>query len=80
MAQMDDFVARFGRRQAAYFGLLIVGRNTAFTSPREKQRWEWRRRKVLVNSLPILHLTYDELCDDLWLFLESQHPEYNAQT
>jgi hypothetical protein len=32
------------------------------------------------NSLPILHVTYDELCDDLWLFMESQHPVYNAQT
>jgi hypothetical protein len=80
MAQTDDFAARFGRRRAAYFGLLIVGRSSVLTSPREQQRWEWRRRKVLVNSLPILHLTYDELCDDLWLCLESQYPQDNAQT
>jgi hypothetical protein len=70
MAHTDEFEARFGRRRAAYFGLLVVGRSSALTSPRERQRWEWRRRKVLINSLHIIHKTYDELCDELLAHLQ----------
>ncbi len=72
MASTDDFEARFGRRRAFYFGLLVVGRRPALASPREWQRWDWRRRKVVVNSLPIIHVTYDELCEDLLARLERE--------
>jgi hypothetical protein len=80
MAHTDDFEARFGRRRAQYFGLLVVGRSSALASSREQQRWEWRRRKVLVNSLPIIHVTYDELCDYLLARLRDLSAQSNTGT
>ena len=54
-------LARFGARNIHYFGLLIAGRDAYLAHPREQRRWEWRSQKVLVNSLPILCVTYDQL-------------------
>jgi hypothetical protein len=78
MANTDDFAARFGRRRVPYFGLLVIGRSSALASPREQQRWEWHRRKVVVNSMPILHVTYDELCDYLLACLVDKYPQEPA--
>ena len=78
MANTDDFAARFGRRRAPYFGLLVVGRSSALALPREQQRWDWHRRKVVVNSLPIWHVTYDELCDSLLARIIVKYPEEPA--
>ena len=78
VANTDDFEARFGRRRASYFGLLVVGRSLALSGPRERQRWDWRRQKVIVNSLPIIHVTYDELCEDLLARLEGNVPTTRA--
>ncbi len=57
VALSNEFEARFGRRQAPYFGLLVIGRSSALTEKRAQQRWEWRRGKLLVNSLPITQVT-----------------------
>lgn len=61
MARTDEFEARFGARAIQYFGLLVIGRDAHLSHPRERRRWEWRSQKVLVNSLPVLSLTYDQL-------------------
>ncbi|MFC1998792.1 Shedu anti-phage system protein SduA domain-containing protein [Chloroflexota bacterium] len=60
----DEFVARFGSSHIDSGGLLVVGRD-AFLEPPEVRRLEWRRRHVVVNSLPVLCLTYDELYKDM---------------
>ncbi len=61
MTRTDEFEARFGARKVQYFGMLIAGRDAHLAHPRERRRWEWRSQKVLVNSLPILCVTYDQL-------------------
>jgi hypothetical protein len=61
MARTDEFESRFGARNIHYFGLLIAGRDAYLSHPRERRRWEWRAQKVIVNSLPILCVTYDQL-------------------
>ncbi len=65
MAATQDFTARFGAPQMSYFGLIVIGRDSWLVHPREQQRWEWRSRKVLVNSLPVRFVTYDRLYQDL---------------
>jgi hypothetical protein len=39
--------------------------NVHLSNPRERRRWHWRSEKLLLNSLPIRLLTYDQLYDDL---------------
>lgn len=65
MAHTSDFTARFGSPHAVYFGLLVVGRDIWLSHPREQRRWDWRAQKVLVNSLPVRCVTYDQLYRDL---------------
>jgi hypothetical protein len=65
MARTDEFEARFGARNTHYFGLLVVGRDEGLAHPRERRRWEWRSQKVVVNSLLVWCLTYDQLYDFL---------------
>jgi hypothetical protein len=61
MSRTDEFEARFGSRHVQYFGLLVAGRDQWLAHPRERKRWEWRSQKVLVNSLPVRCVTYDQL-------------------
>jgi len=61
MARTDEFEARFGARHINYFGVLVVGRDEWLNHPRERRRWDWRSQKVVVNSLHIRCLTYDQL-------------------
>jgi hypothetical protein len=69
MAGTGDFTARFGAPQIMYSGLLVVGRDARLTHPRERQRWDWRSRKLIINSQPIRCVTYDQLHADMdnWL-------------
>ncbi len=65
MARTDEFEAQFGSRHIHYLGLLVAGRDHGLMHPRERRRWEWRSRKVVVNSLPIHCMTYDQLYEFL---------------
>jgi hypothetical protein len=65
MVGTAEFSTRFGRRDPSYFGLLVIGRSSDLTHPREMSRWRWRQQKVLINSLPIHCVTYDDLCSEL---------------
>jgi hypothetical protein len=76
MARTDDFEARFGVRDFYCVGLLVAGRDSELAHPRERRRWDWRSQKVLVNGLPVLCVTYDQLCQYLtgklsWFFPQS---------
>jgi hypothetical protein len=73
VAHTEEFVERFGDRRAPFFGLLVAGRDEHLAHPRERRRWQWRARKVLVNSLPIRFVTYDQLCQDLSIKLGGLH-------
>jgi hypothetical protein len=65
MGATQDFAARFGDRNVSYFGLIAVGRDAWLSHPREQQRWDWRSKKVVVNSLTIRLVTYDQLYRDM---------------
>jgi hypothetical protein len=60
----DDFEARFGARSIDFMGMLVVGRNK-FLEAGERQRLNYRRRHVIVDSHKIECVTYDELLEDL---------------
>lgn len=74
MAHTEEYEERFGSRRTSYFGLLVLGRNSHLAHPREQRRWHWRAAKVLVNSLPIRFLTYDQLDADLASELDEYPP------
>jgi hypothetical protein len=65
----DDFEARFGARTIDFMGTLVVGRDQ-FLQAGERQRLDYRRRHVVVDSRKIQCVTYDELLEDLSLRLE----------
>src|SRR6266851_501325 len=65
MTGTDEFESRFGDKHIHYIGLLVAGRDAWLSSTRERRRWEWRSRKVVVNSLPIHCMTYDQLYEFL---------------
>jgi hypothetical protein len=65
----DDFEARFGARSIDFTGTLVVGRDH-FLEPGERQRLDYRRRHVVVDSRKIQCVTYDELLADLSFRLE----------
>jgi Domain of unknown function (DUF4263) len=64
MADTPDMEARFGKRSIRYTGVLIIGRDQHFQAG-ERQRLEWRREHVVVNSKHIVCVTFDELLEDL---------------
>jgi hypothetical protein len=64
-----EFENRFGNRHADFSMLLVVGRSSPL-SPREHGRLNWRKQKVVVDSVHINCLTFDELYDDLRFRLE----------
>jgi hypothetical protein len=74
MAHTEEFEERFGSRRASYFGLLVIGRDSHLEHPREQRRWHWRAAKVLVNSLPIRFVTYDQFHADLASELDKYQP------
>ena len=59
-SETRDFEYRFGRRSLYSMGPLIIGRD-AELSAKEKDRLEWRKRKLLVDSNHIYCLTFDDL-------------------
>lgn len=61
----EEFENRFNSRSIDYNGLLVIGRDE-YLEPREKKRLNWRRKKLIVNS--IIHvqcITFDNLYEDL---------------
>jgi hypothetical protein len=59
-----EFEQRFGRRDLAITGLLVVGRKQDL-GPREKDRLAWRHQHVSVAGLQIYSMTFDDLCEDV---------------
>jgi len=68
MKQTRKFKESFGSEDANIQAILVAGRSTNL-QVREKQRLKWRFNKVLVNSVHISALTYDEL----WLQLDQRY-------
>jgi len=74
---------RFGECPVEYFGLLIVGRDEAF-SRRELRRLAWRASRTVINSKHIYCRTFDQLYADLasrlklYLLSEERDPSTKA--
>jgi hypothetical protein len=65
----DVFEARFGARSIDFMGTLVIGRDQ-FLEPGERQRLDYRRQHVVVDSRKIQCVTYDGLLADLTFRLE----------
>ena len=65
MDRSDTQRARFDHANSFnYCGLLVIGRNKGLATI-ERERLDWRRRRVLVDSKHIYCMTFDELFEDL---------------
>jgi hypothetical protein len=65
-----DFEQRFGDRVVHLSGLLIVGRKEDF-GPRERDRLTWRQQHVEINGNKIHCMTFDDLCENMLLRLQT---------
>jgi len=78
MARSDTGRARFDYANTFnYYGLLVIGRSKGL-APIEKERLNWRRKKVLVDSKHVFCMTFDELYDDLIFRLDQYAPPVGA--
>jgi len=59
-----DMEQKFGTTTPRFHGLLVIGHGVNM-EPRERRRFEFRRNKVVVNSIHINVLTFQELHDAL---------------
>jgi hypothetical protein len=55
----NDFRNRFGTGEPDFLGVLVIGRDS-YLDGRGRQRLEWRRRHLVVDSQHIYCCTYDE--------------------
>lgn len=60
-----EFESRFAKKQIDYYGLLVVGRNVDVDNVKEKNRLDYRIKKVIVDNKNIHCITYDQLLEDL---------------
>ncbi len=80
LARTEAGRARFGHGGAFnYSGLLVIGRSDGLAEL-ERQRLEWRRNKVVVDSKVIRCVTFDELYEDLRFQLERYTPAARANS
>jgi hypothetical protein len=80
LARSDTGRARFGHANSFnYCGLLVIGRSRGL-APLEKERLDWRRNRVLVDSRHIYCMTFDELSEDLTFRLDKYFPAAVADT
>ncbi len=64
-----DYVDAFGGYRPNIVGVLVIGRSTSLTTTVRKDRWEWRRNKVKVDSFTVTLVTFDELYADFAMWL-----------
>lgn len=69
MTDTPDMEARLGKRSVHYTGVLIIGRDK-YLLDGEQLRLNWRKDRVIVNSMRVLCITYDRLLSDLSFFLD----------
>jgi hypothetical protein len=60
----DRFHRNFGYGHIDFAGLLLIGRNAALSDD-DIRRLRWRTHHVVVNSHPVLCMTYDDLLKEL---------------
>jgi len=60
----DRFHRNFGYGHIDFVGLLLIGRNEGL-DPDDLRRLRWRTHHVIVNSHPVVCMTYDDLCKEL---------------
>jgi hypothetical protein len=70
--KMADYVDAFGGERPNIVGVLVIGRSTSLSTMLRKDRWEWRRNKIKVDSFTVTLVTFDELYRDfeMWVALK----------
>ncbi len=69
MTDTPDMEDRFGKRAIQYIGVLIVGRDQHLSAG-ERQRLEWRREHVRIDSKTVICVTFDQFHADLLFWLD----------
>jgi hypothetical protein len=64
LKKTDRFQRNFGYGQLAFVGLLLIGRDEGLDDD-DIKRFRWRAQKVVVDSHPIICMTFDDLYEDL---------------
>lgn len=64
MKKTNTFRDKFKSEEIKPLSLLIIGRDK-FLSASEKRRLDWRKDNVIVHSMTVACLTYDQLLVDL---------------
>jgi hypothetical protein len=59
-----DYIDAFGSERPNIVGVLVIGRSSSLSGAMRKDRWEWRRNKVKVDSFTLTLVTFDELYSD----------------
>lgn len=68
MRSTAAFANTFGSRRATFQGLIVIGKDMALT-PQEADRLKWRLDRTMIDSTPVLSVSFNELSADIdhWL-------------
>lgn len=68
MRSTAAFVSTFGSRRATFQGLIVIGKDMALP-PQEADRLKWRLDRTMIDSTPVLSVSFNELSADIdhWL-------------
>ncbi len=75
----DRFHRNFGYGNIDFAGLLLIGRNEGLSSD-DLRRLRWRTHNVIVNSHPVVCMTYDDLFRELNEGYEHYSAAFTAET
>lgn len=75
----DRFHRNFGYGHIDFVGLLLIGRNAGLSTD-DLRRLRWRTHNVIVNSHPVICMTYDDLYKELSEGYERYSAAFKAET
>jgi hypothetical protein len=61
LKKTDIFKRTFGKDYVRFSAMLLIGRDSSFVEEHDKTRLDWRTDNLLLNSQPVICVTFDEL-------------------
>lgn len=65
MIRTNKMTEHFGVSELDFKGILVVGRSTHINKTGNKNRFEWRKKKTVIDSKELKCLTFDNLKDEM---------------